>query len=168
MTIVTYINMIEKIKDFWNIFKNATNEFYKEKNEAIELCKRVKYLRSHTDAVLGKNGEILSYLNANISNYPKYMCSCINDLVSLFKYGCNSKTLKDKPSNLIYGSSLIYVLRDINFKCNVAYNSINEKFKKRNYAAIKEDYKKLIKDLKWYEKQYDMIVLDDYYEYDKI
>ena len=52
--------MIERIKDFWNIFKNATNEFYKEKNEAIELCKRVKYLRSHTDAVLGKNGEILS------------------------------------------------------------------------------------------------------------
>ena len=96
------------------------------------------------------------------------MCSCINDLVSLFKYGCKSKTLKDKPSNLIYGSSLIYVLRDINFKCNIAYNSINKKFKKRNYAAIKEDYKKLIKDLKWYEKQCDMIVLDDYYDYDKL
>ena len=46
--------MIEKLKDFWNIFKNATNEFYKEKNEAIELRERVKYLRSHTDAVLGK------------------------------------------------------------------------------------------------------------------
>ena len=41
-------------------------------------------------------------------------------------------------------------------------------FKKRNYDAIKEDYKKLIEDLRWYEKQYDMIVLDDYYEYDKI
>ena len=41
-------------------------------------------------------------------------------------------------------------------------------FKTRNYDAIKEDYKKLIKDLKWYEKQYDMIVLDDYYDYDKI
>ena len=27
---------------------------------------------------------------------------------------------------------------------------------------------KLIKDLKWHEKQYDMIVLDDYYDYDKI
>ena len=169
MIIVTYIsNMIERLKDFWDIFKNATNEFYKEKNEAIELIKRVKYLRSHTDVVLGKNGEILSYLNANISDYPKYMHSCINDLTSLFQYGCNAKTLKDKPSNLIYGSNLIYVLRDINFKCNVAYNSINEKFKKRNYVAIKEDYKKLIKDLKWYEKQYDMIVLDDYYEYDKI
>ena len=29
-------------------------------------------------------------------------------------------------------------------------------------------YCKLIEDLRWYEKQYDMIVLDDYYEYDKI
>ena len=160
--------MIERLKDFWNIFKNSKNEFYKEKNEAIELLKRVRYLRSHTDAVLRKNGEILSYLNANISNYPKRMHSCINDLVSLFQYGSDSKTLKDRPSNLILGSNLIYILTNINSKCIIAYNSMNENFKKRNYDTIKEEYEKLIKDLRWYEKQYDMIVLDDYYDYDKI
>lgn len=160
--------MIEQLKDFWNLFKNTINEFYKEKNEAIELLKRVRYLRSHTDVVLAKNGEILSYLNANISNYPKCMHSCINDLVSLFQYGSDSKTLKDRPSNLILGSNLIYILTNINSKCIIAYNSMNENFKTRNYDAIKEDYKKLIEDLRWYEKQYDMIVLDDYYNYDKI
>ena len=69
--------MIERLKDFWNLFKNTINEFYKEKNEAFELLKRVKYLRSHTYTVLEKNGEILSYLNANISDYPKYMQRCI-------------------------------------------------------------------------------------------
>ncbi len=33
--------MIEQLKDFWNIFKNSKHEFYKDKNEAIELLKRV-------------------------------------------------------------------------------------------------------------------------------
>ena len=160
--------MIERLKDFWNIFKNSKNEFYKEKNEAIELLKRVRYLRSHTDAVLRKNGEILSYLNANISNYPKLIHNYINNFVSLFQYNSNSKTLKYRPSNLILGSNLIYILTNINAKCIIAYNSMNENFKKRNYDTIKEEYEKLIKDLRWYEKQYDMIVLDDYYEYDKI
>lgn len=46
--------MIEKLKDFWKIFKNSIREFYKGKHEALELLIRVKYLRSHTDAVLGK------------------------------------------------------------------------------------------------------------------
>lgn len=46
--------MIKKFKDFWKIFKNSIHEFYKEKHEALELLVRVKYLRSHTVAVLGK------------------------------------------------------------------------------------------------------------------
>lgn len=160
--------MIEKLKDFWKIFKNSRNEFYKEKHEAIELIKRVKYLKSITLGVLEKNKEILNYLEMNISNYPKHMHSCINDLVSLFIYGSDSKTLKDRPYNMICGSNLIYVLIDINSKCCIAYNSINENFKKRNYNAVKYEYENLIKDLRWYEKRYDMIILDDFYNYDKV
>ena len=134
--------MIEKLKDFWKIFKNSRNEFYKEKNEAIELLVRVKYLKSFTFEVLEKNKEILKYLDANISNYPKRMHSCINDLVSLFQYGSDSKTISNRTSYLIY------ILTNINSKCIIAYNSINENFKKRNYNAIKEDYGNLIKDLR--------------------
>lgn len=121
------------------IFKNSIHEFYKEKNEAIELLERVKYLNSLTLGVLEKNKEILNYLEMNISDYPKHMHSCINDLVSLFQCGFNSKTLKDRPYNAICGSNLTYVLTDINSKCCIAYNSINENFKKRNYNAIKEE-----------------------------
>lgn len=31
--------MIEKLKDFWSIFKNSKHEFYKEKHEAIVQSK---------------------------------------------------------------------------------------------------------------------------------
>lgn len=154
--------MIEKLKDFWKIFKNSIHEFYKEKHKALELLERVKYLRSYTAAVLGKNKEILKYLDANISNYPKCMHSCINDLVSLFQYGSDSKTITSTTSYLIY------ILTNINSKCCIAYNSMNEKFKKRNFAAMKYDYENLIKDLRWYEKRYDMIILDYFYDYDKV
>ena len=159
--------MIEKLKDFWSIFKNSKREFYKEKNEAIELIKRVKYLESLTLGVLEKNKEILNYLEMNISDYPKHMHSCINDLISLYQYGSDSKTLKDRKYNVICGSNLIYVLTDINSKCCIAYNFINENFKKRNFASVKYDYENLIKDLRDYEKRYDMVVLDDFYDYDK-
>ena len=54
--------MIEKLKDFWYIFKNSKHEFYKDKNEAIELLERVKYLKRLTSKVLEKNKEILNYL----------------------------------------------------------------------------------------------------------
>ena len=37
--------MIEKLKDFWYIFKSSKHEFYKDKNEAIELLERVKYIK---------------------------------------------------------------------------------------------------------------------------
>lgn len=154
--------MIEKLKDFWSIFKNSKREFYKEKHEAIELIKRVKYLKSLTLGVLEKNKEILNYLEMNISNYPERMHSCINDLVSLFQYGSDSKTISNRTSYLIY------ILTNINSKCIIAYNSMNENFKKRNFAAIKDDYGNLIKDLRDYEKRYNMVVLDDFYDYDEV
>ena len=51
--------MIEKLKDFWSIFKNSKYEFYKEKNEAIELLERVKYISGLISIVFKKNKEIL-------------------------------------------------------------------------------------------------------------
>ena len=44
---------------------------------------------------------------------------------------------------------------------------MNENFKKRNFAAIRYEYENLIKDLRDYEKRYNMVVLDEFYEYDK-
>ena len=156
--------MIEKLKDFWKIFKNSIHEFYKEKHEAIELIKRVKSLKSLTLGVLEKNKEILNYLDCNIHDYPNYMFSYINDLVSLLKYGVDSKTIHvdDRYSNFIY------TLESINLKCINSCNCMNKQFKQRNFKGVKEEYIKLIKDLRDYEKRYDMIILDDFYDYDEV
>ena len=93
--------MIEKLKDFWSIFKNSKHEFYKEKYEAIVFIKKATHLYNITLEVLEKNKEILNYLDRNIHNYPKYMFSYINDLVSLLKYGVDSKTITNKTFKFI-------------------------------------------------------------------
>ena len=85
--------MIEKLKDFWSIFKNLKNEFYKDKNEAIKLIEIVKHIKSLTSTVFQKNKEILKYLDKNIHDYPKLMFHYINDLISLIKYCVDSKTI---------------------------------------------------------------------------
>lgn len=154
--------MFKKLKDFWSIFKNSRQEFYKDKYKAVKLLERVKHLNDITLAVLEKNKEILHYLDLNIYNYPKYMFSYINDLVSLFKCGCDSKTITNKSF------SFIYVLLYIRNTCNATYNSMNENFNKRNFATVEEEYIELIKNLKEYEKKYNMIILDDFYDYNKI
>ena len=156
--------MIEKLKDFWSIFKNSRNEFYKERHEACELLVRVKYLNSLTFKVLEKNKEILNYLKINIYDYPKHMHSCINDLVSLFEYGSNSKSahLSNKISNFTY------ILIDVNSKCLKAYSYINTRFKQRRFKDVKDEYVKLINDLRNYERRYDMVILDDFFNYDEI
>ena len=46
--------MIGKLKDFWSIFKNLKNEFYKDKNEAIKLLEIVKHIKSLTSTVFRK------------------------------------------------------------------------------------------------------------------
>ena len=155
--------MIEKLKDFWNIFKRSRNEFYKEKNEVVELLERVKHLNIITLAVFEKNKEILNYLDTNIHNYPKCMLDSINDLVYLFKYGWNSKTIIDNEY-----SNFIYILSSINSKCLNAYSCIDKQFKQRNFKYAKDEYLKLIKDLRDYEEKYKIVVLDDFYDYDKI
>ena len=40
---------------------------------------------------------------------------------------------------------------------------MNKQFKQRNFKGVKEEYIKLIKDLRDYEKRYNMVVLDDVY-----
>lgn len=156
--------MIDKLKDFYIIFKNSRHEFYKEKYEALELLERVKYLKRLTSKVLEKNKEILNYLKINISDYPKHMHSYINDLVSLFEYGNDSKSIHITKKT----SNFIYILIEINSECLKAYNYMSKQFKQRNFKDVKEEYMKLIKDLRDYEEKYRFVVLDDFYDYDKI
>lgn len=152
--------MIEKLKDFWSIFKNSKHEFYKEKHEAIVFIKKATHLYSITLEVLKKNKEILNYLDTNIHDYPKCMFDCINDLVSFFKYGVDSKTITNKTFKFIS------VLENINFTCFNTCSRMNKQFKQRNFKGVKEEYILLIKDLRDYEKRYNMVVLDDVYNYD--
>ena len=155
--------MIEKLKDFWSIFKNSKHEFYKEKHEAIVFIKKATHLYNITLEVLEKNKEILNYLDCNIHNYPKYMFSYINDLVSLLKYGVDSKTITNKTFKLF---KFIYVLECINSTCFNSCGRMNKQFKQRNFKGVKEEYILLIKDLRDYEKRCNMVVLDDVYNYD--
>lgn len=160
--------MIDKLKDFWIILKNSKHEFYKEKVEALKLLERVKYIKDLISTTFKKNEEILNYLDANIHNYPKYMFNCINDLVSLFKYGVDYKTFNTYRAICNVPSNLTYVFENIEIDCRVAYNYMNESFKKKDFANVKEKYVKLIKNLRDYEERYDMVILDDFYDYDKI
>ena len=160
--------MIEKLKDFWSIFKNSKYEFYKEKNEAIELLERVKYINSLISTVFKKNKEILHYLNANISDYPKCMHKCINDLISLYQYGYDSKILANNGCSNLMHVGLTCIIENVRIDCHVAYNYMNENFNKKDCAKVKEKYIELIKNLRDYEKKYDMVILDKFYDYDKI
>lgn len=162
--------MIEKLKDFWYIFKSSKHEFYKEKNEAIELLERVKYIKGIISTAFKKNKAILDYLDINVDVYPKYMINCINDLISLFKYGVDYETFNKYKaiSNSNVPSNLIYVFENIDIDCRIAYNYMNESFKKKDFVKVKEKYIELIKKLRDYEERYDMIILDYFYDYDKI
>ena len=160
--------MIDKLKDFYIIFKNSRHEFYKDKNEAIKLLERVKYIKDIISIAFKKNKAILDYLDANIHNYPKYMFNCINDLVSLFKYGVDYKTFNTYRAICNVPSNLTYVFETIEIDCRVAYNCMNESFKKKDFVKVKEKYIELIKKLRDYEERYDMVILDGFYDYDKI
>ena len=149
--------MIEKLKDFWSIFKNSKNEFYKDKNEAIKLLEIVKYIRSLTSTAYEKNQEILDYLDSNIYNYPNYMFDCISNLISRFKYGCKSNDY-----------NFIYVIFNIKLECSNTYRYMNKQFKQRKFKDMKEEYINLIKNLRDYEKKYKIGILDNFYDYDKI
>ena len=91
------------------------------------------------------------------------MFSYINDLVSLLKYGVDSKTITNKTFKLF---KFIYVLECINSTCFNSCGRMNKQFKQRNFKGVKEEYILLIKDLRDYEKRCNMVVLDDVYNYD--
>ena len=149
--------MIEKLKDFWSIFNNLKNEFYKDKNEAIKLLEIVKHIKSLTSTAYEKNKEILNYLDSNIYNYPNYMFDCISDLISIFKSECNSND-----------SNFIYIIFNIKLECSNIYRCMNKQFEQRKFKDMKEEYINLIKNLRDYEKKYKIVILDDFYDYDKI
>lgn len=148
------------LKDFMTIFKNSKNEFYKDKYKAAELLKRVKYIKNLILEDFEKNKEILNHLDTNMYYYPKYMRSCINDLVWKFKYGVD-------PKSLTPFSNFIYLLEDIKTTCSIAYASMDKNFKKRDFVSVTEEYVNLIKNLRDYEKRCEMVILDDFYDYDK-
>ena len=149
--------MIEKLKDFWSIFKNSKNEFYKDKNEAIKLLEIVKHIKILTSTTYEKNQEILDYLDSNIDNYPNYMFDCISDLISRFKYECNSNDY-----------NFIYAIFNIKLECSNTYCYMNKQFEQRKFKDMKEEYMNLIKNLRDYEKKYKIGILDNFYDYDKI
>lgn len=156
--------MIGRLKDFYIIFKNSRHEFYKEKHEAWEFIKRVKYLKSLTSKVLEKNKEILNYLKMNIYDYPKHMHSCINDLVSLFECGSDSKSINELNKTF----NFIFILIEINYECLRSYSYMHKRFKQRRFKDVKDEYIKLINDLRNYERKYNMVILDNFFNYDKI
>ena len=56
------------------------------------------------------------------------MFNCINDLVSLFKYGVDYKTFNTYSAICNVPSNLIYVFENIDIDCRVAYNYMKESF----------------------------------------
>ena len=45
---------------------------------------------------------------------------------------------------------------------------MNDSFKKKDFAKVKKKYIELIKKLRDYEERYEMVILDYFYDYDKI
>ena len=45
---------------------------------------------------------------------------------------------------------------------------MNKQFEQRKFKDMKEEYINLIKNLRDYEKKYKIVILDDFYDYDKI
>ena len=124
-----------------SIFKNLINEFSKEKqekHEAFELIKKVGNIIYFNLTRIEKNKEFLK------SEDVTY------DLFSI--YNINSK------ASIIYKETndLIYVLKNANSICCNAHNSMNKKFKQRNFEGVKEEYMKLINNLRDYEKRHNI------------
>lgn len=114
------------------------NEFNKEKHEAFKLIKKVENVIYFNLTRIEKNKEFLKSEDI------------VYDLFSI--YNINSK------ASIIYKKTndLIYVLKNANSICFNAYDSMNKKFKQRNFEGVKEEYMKLIKDLRDYEKRHNI------------
>ena len=49
-----------------------------------------------------------------------------------------------------------------------SYAYMHKRFKQRRFKDVKDEYMKLINDLRKYERKYDMVILDNFFNYDKI
>lgn len=133
--------LIKNINDLWSIFKNLMNEFNKEKqekHEAFELIKKVEYIGGHNVMILEKSKEFLNSLN--------------NDLASWTIYADDFKTLNAYNKTTDY----ICILKKVISSCCNAHDSMNKKFKQRNFEGVKEEYMKLINNLRDYEKRHNI------------
>ena len=74
----------------------------------------------------------------------------IYDLFSFYNLNSKASIIRKETNDLIY------VLKNANSICFNAYNSMNKKFKQRNFEGVKEDYTKLINNLRDYEKRHNI------------
>ena len=82
----------------------------------------------------------------------EFLNSLNNDLASWTIYADDFKTLTAYNKTTDY----ICILKKVISSCCNAHNSISKKFKQRNFEGVKEEYMKLIKDLRYYEKRHNI------------
>ena len=154
---------IKNLKDLCSIFNNLINEFSKirkekhealelikkEKDEAFELIKKVELLIDFNLTRIDKNKE---FLKSNDLLYELKAKDLIYDFVALSNYSINL----NKITTYIETNYYIRILENFNPTYFNAYDSMNKKFKQRNFEGVKEDYTKLINNLTDYEKRHNI------------
>lgn len=154
---------IKNLKDLCGIFNNLINEFRKirkekyedyelikkEKYEAYELIKKVECLIGFNLMCIDKNKEFLKLKDLLYELKSKDL---IYDLVALSNYSINLNKLTIYNETNYY----IHILENFNSTYFNAYDSMNKKFKQRNFEGVKEEYAKLINNLRDYEKRYNI------------
>lgn len=154
---------IKNIKDLCSIFNNLINEFRKihkekheaselikkEKNEALELIKKVECLIGFNLTCINKNKE---FLKSKDLLYELKSKDLIYDLVALSNYSIDLNKLT------IYNKTNYYIriLENFNPTYFNAYDSMNKKFKQQNFEGVKQEYTKLINNLRDYEKRHNI------------
>ena len=132
---------IKNLKDLCGIFNNLINEFRKirkERNEALELFKKVEYVIYFNLACINKNKEFLKSEDL------------LYDLFSFYNLNSKASIIRKETNDLIY------VLKNANSICFNAYDSMNKKFKQQNFEGVKQEYTKLINNLNDYEKRHNI------------
>lgn len=123
---------IKNLKDLCGIFNNLINEFRKirkEKYEDYELIKKVECLIGFNLMRIDKNKE---FLKSKDLLYELKSKDLIYDLVALSNYSINLNKLT------IYNETNYYIsiLENFNSTYFNAYDSMNKKFKQRNFEGV--------------------------------
>lgn len=154
---------IKNLKDLCSIFNNLINEFRKirkernealelikkEKDEAFELIKKVELLIDFNLTRIDKNKE---FLKSNDLLYELKAKDLIYDLVALSNYSINL----NKITTYIETNYYIRIIENFNPTYFNAYDSMNKKFKQQNFEGVKQEYTKLINNLRDYEKRHNI------------